>query len=234
MKLRTVISAALALVVVTSAVPATASAAPAGLPLSTVSAKPDSPEIERIDNHYSDEEVLEFLFAGVGPIAEAHPEAVDALGFAEVRPEVDREELDRLIEDYLEFYPQFSKQVRPAVLSGDPLRVEQGLRLLSKKFASLVEERTAGEAKDQFDESGSVSLQSVCSGPGGWACTIAYVVAVVNGAVYANVAGATMAVAALAVLWVYLEDGESMAMGDATAFEIQHRTAILTDALANE
>ncbi|NIH71688.1 hypothetical protein [Auritidibacter ignavus] len=167
---------------------------------------------------YSDQEVMQLLLAGQGKMAEENPDLIAYLGFNEETPHTNEENLNEIIADYLAYEPNFVDNVRTPLASGEPHEVEEALVYLSNSFAEYLETLEA----DMPD----AETQGICDG-GAEICTTAYAIAVVNGLVYANVAGATAAVATLAVTWVYLMDPE----GDSTQLERDLLTVKMIEAL---
>jgi len=181
---------------------------------------------------YDEHAVLSMLFAGTGPLAEANPELLTYLGFAEERGEVDQVALDQLIVEFIAFDPAFSTETLPALQSGDPLRVEQGLESFTLSVFNYLDVKY-----DIAEGNGEAAMRAAGSGNvGAWNQVIAYAAALVNGALYANVAVATLAVVAGAAIFVvaivttYLSEGEMAGAGN--DFEAQSLVTRFTDAMA--
>ncbi|WP_435299095.1 hypothetical protein [Timonella sp. A28] len=170
-------------------------------------------------SRYDNKELLQLLFAGIGPIADSNPEIVNQLGFDPNRPKVDSEQLSSLIEEFLDFYPDFDKQVRDRLSSGNPKIVEIGLVRLTEAYQDFLEVHYAEDLKQLQSSHAYTTAAKGCTSAGAKVCVIAYAGALVNAGIYANVAVATMAVLAVAVVatlgvvtW-YLEDDKTEAMG---------------------
>ncbi|MEZ0167024.1 hypothetical protein AB2L27_19905 [Kineococcus sp. LSe6-4] len=153
---------------------------------------------------YSDEDVLKLLLAGQGPIAQKHPDLLNQLGFDPNRPMTDPAVLDNLVQLYMDYHPEFSNEIRRPLETGDPRAVERALIRLTEKYREFAQD-VLGINSDEM-----VQARGACDG-GAKACTVAYIAAVANGAVYANVAGATFVFVAAAAVFVvgpvaYLDD----------------------------
>lgn len=152
---------------------------------------------------YSDAELLQLLLAGQGPIAETHPDLVRLLGFDVNKPHTDETALNFIIDDYLSKTPEF-RRYAVGFQSGDQVRVQRALRDFSISFNHYV--KSLPQQNDS--QSGEFSAQA-----SGWFWMGAYVaiyanaVGVANAVVYANAGVATFALATLAVVTWYLEDG---------------------------
>lgn len=82
--------------------------------------------------HYSDREVLAWLLAAAGPIAEQHPDSLRYLGLTEqTRPPVHWSALNAAITDYLRYDKSFHQSVAVPMQSGDPIRTEQAFKVFS-------------------------------------------------------------------------------------------------------
>ncbi|WP_017587666.1 hypothetical protein [Nocardiopsis ganjiahuensis] len=170
---------------------------------------------------YSQEEVLQLLLAGQGPIAEANPELLDTLGFSAEKPHTDEEALDQLISDYLTYEKDFEEKVAVPVRSGDPQKVEAALVALSESFMGFLDAPA--------DNTSNSSAASGWTYQGVNVAIYANAVGVVNVAGYTNAGVATLALATLAVVTFYLEDEDAGQNG----FEEQHVINELTEAMAN-
>lgn len=172
---------------------------------------------------YTDAELLEFLVAGQGPVADAHPELLTYLGFAEDKPVTPPGPMKRFTRDYLAADPDFHRTVAVPLQSGDPERVNEGLRQFTRELRSVVEAKIAQSPQ----KAAATNAQAA-----GWTwrganiAVYANAVAVANAGVYANVGVATFVGAVLAV-W-YLEDGSMTG----SEIEVETFVAELTDALA--
>lgn len=87
---------------------------------------------------FSDADYLELLLAGQGDLVEANPELFEMLGFAKNKPSVDSEELQIVISDYLEFDPNFRKDIIRGITSSNPARVDKSLQVFAKKFEDFL------------------------------------------------------------------------------------------------
>lgn len=175
---------------------------------------------------HSDKDLLYFLLAGQGPIADDNPELLKSMNFDPNKPHTDEEALDLLINEYLTYSDSFP-EIKQSLTSGDPAKVEQGLKQFSDDFVQYLEQSGRLVAMETQPD---MTTFDFC---GKTACGAAVVVVLANGLVYANVAVATLAVAAGAVvtLAVYLEDNEASPNG-MSEFERQEITARFARALA--
>ncbi|MBE1460496.1 SdpC family antimicrobial peptide [Nocardiopsis terrae] len=171
--------------------------------------------------HYSQEEILQLLLAGQGPIAEAHPDLLDTLGFSPEKPHTDEEALDQLISDYLTYEKDFEEKVAVPVRTGDPQKVEAALVALSESFMGFLDASA--------DNTGSSPTAAGWTYQGVNVAIYANAVGVVNVAGYTNAGVATLALATLAVVTLYLEDEDASQNG----FEKQHVINELTEAMAS-
>ncbi|MEI7030935.1 hypothetical protein [Streptomyces pratensis] len=170
---------------------------------------------------HTHEEILQLLLAGQGPIAEANPDLVRMLGFAEDKPHTDEEALAQVIGQYLAFESDFDEKVARPITSGDPQKVNEALTAFSKSFMDFVgaEAEKPGNAAPQ--DSGWLYQ-------GAYVAIYANAVGVANAVGYANVGVATFALATLAVTWFYLEDEDPAMSG----FERDQVVGQVTEALA--
>jgi SdpC family antimicrobial peptide len=187
---------------------------------------------------YDDYALLQLLFAGVGPIADENPEILNQLGFNPKRPEVDIEQLNALIKEFLEFYPQFDVEVRDRLASGKPRSVEVALKALTAQYHAFLEANYAAALEESQEHVSRQAAAKGCNSAGAKVCVIAFAGALVNAGIYANVAVATMAVLAVAVIatlgvvtW-YLEEDKTGAMG--TRLERENMVAELAKVLHAE
>lgn len=190
----------------------------------------DNVSVVDIDRKYSDGDVLKLLLAGQGPVADDNPELLRYLGFAANRPMTDPEILDELVVDFLEYYPEFSEEIRAPLESGDPRQVEHALMDLTTVYEGY------------YLETYEVRLNTGDYGMAGcgWAVACAYVavtgLAVANGAAYATVAGVTFVFVAAAAVFIvgpiaYLDDKNGVD-SRATALEKDEITLRIAEALA--
>lgn len=214
----TIISVALA----TGATTATAAGAPGGQqePTSHIASKSDTIAKR------SDKDLLYFLLAGQGPIAEENPDLLKAMNFDPQKPYTDNSALDTVISEYLKYSKEYPT-IRQSLTSNNPRKVKTGLKRFSDDFVRYLKQ---SDRLVNLENKKVVTPYGFC---GKTACGAALVVVLANGLLYANVAVATMALAAGAVvtLAVYLEDDEANpnAMTD---FERQEITARLARAFA--
>lgn len=173
---------------------ASSSAAPA----SAVDVEYPSPqsgqESAKLAENYTHEEILQFLFEGTGKVAKENPELLERFNFNKDRPMADKEVLGKVIDEYLDYHPDFEGKVVSPLTSGDPKQVEAALTNLTDTYFDFLEDEYGVESVPI-----KVSPQKGC-GPGGKVCVVAYAVGFVNVAVYANAAAATMAVIGLYVV----------------------------------
>lgn len=173
---------------------------------------------------YTDRELLEFLVAGQGPIADRHPELLSFLGFSADKPTTAQKPLNRFMRDYLAADPDFHRTVTVPMQSGDPKMVNAALRQFSTELRAVV--------RAKIDSRSATEAHANNAQAAGWTwrganiAVYANAVAVANAGVYANVGVATFVGAVLAI-W-YLEDGSM------TGSEIEMDTfdARVADALA--
>lgn len=166
----------------------------------------------RVLTRYSSREIIKLLLAGQGQAADDNPDLIRFLGFDPEKPITDPDSLDALVSEYLEFDPEFDSTVRPDVSSGDPLRTEAALVSFTETFQEFL-------AKKGQEVPGETPVQARGCGAGAEVCFAAYAVVMVNGALYANVAVATLAVATIAFGWFYLmDDGSSVSEIERTTF----------------
>ncbi|MFE1384364.1 hypothetical protein ACFW6S_36010 [Streptomyces sp. NPDC058740] len=153
---------------------------------------------------YSDTDLLRLLLAAQGPIADAHPELKQMLGFNPDKPQTDTEALDRVIAGYLAAHPGFHQDTAAPLQSGDPVRVDAALRDFSVSFNKWLKQT----AQPTADGGGPAVAQAR-----GWFWMGAYVaiyvnaVGTANAVAYTNAGVATNALATLVVVTWYLEDG---------------------------
>lgn len=175
---------------------------------------------------HSDRELLYFLLAGQGPIADENPDLLKAMNFDPDKPHTDEVALDQVIDEYLAYSGSFPS-IKRSITSGNPAEVERGLKRFSDDFVTYLKQ---SEYLVSMEEQPGVTPYGFC---GGTACGAVVVLVLANGVVYANVAIATMALAAGAIvtLAVYLEDDE-VSPNPMSEFERQEITARLARALA--
>lgn len=177
-------------------------------------------------DRYSDREILQLLLAAQGPVARDHPRLKRVLGFNEAKPRTNERALNQVITSYLRYNPNFHAETAKPLQSGDPQRVDAGLRTFSISFNKFALARN--KALKAQAQNGEFDAQAR-----GWFWMGAYVaiyataVAVANAGVYANAAVATNALATLVIVTWYLEDGTPAA----NTFEHDHLIKSLTDAL---
>lgn len=159
----------------------------------------------------SDRDLLILLLTGTGPIAEAHPELPVELGFSETPMPINEQGLALVTDTFIAKYPKYMGVWSPAIKSGDPVKINQGLNGFMLDFIEFVETdevfsdfRTAAEA-NQFQAQARGDLVWV------WNVSVvanAAVVATTVG-VAATVAAAAMAIALVGGVFVaYLDDVE--------------------------
>lgn len=175
---------------------------------------------------HSDKDLLYFLLAGQGPIAEENPDLLKAMNFDPQKPYTDKSALDTVISEYLSYSKEYPK-IRQSLTSNNPHKVESGLKHFSDDFVRYLKQ---SDRLVNLENKIAVTPYGFC---GKTVCGAALAVVLANGLLYANVAVATMALAAGAVvtLAVYLEDDESNPNG-MTDFERQEITARLARAFA--
>lgn len=200
-----------------AAVPATAGTASSGSSQQVVEQNPGRAEIKESVApiaSYSDQEVLQLLLAAQGPVAENHPELPRLLGFDEDKPHTDTEGLVQVIDAYLEFEPEFAALVAEPLQSGDPDEVDRALMDFTESFMEFMEV-SADQLGDGWQEQASGA---------GWTWQGANVAIYANALGVANVVGytnagvATLALAAVAVVKLYLDDSGPQGAG----FEREH------------
>lgn len=159
-------------------------------------------EIDQVTK-YTDEEILQVLLAGVGPISQEYPDLVTSyLGFYPDKGEVNMDELNKMIDGYLEFNKNFSSEISDSLRSGDPIVVENSLVKFSETFQEFLSIHYGFDA----DKAMTRAVASPREGAEVW--VVAYAVAFVNAGVYANLGVATMAlVAGAAVIVVVVAPG---------------------------
>ena len=191
--------------------------------ISTTNSKPAvSSEIDVVGS-FSLEDTLKLLLAGIGPVAEEHPDLVRFLGFSDDRPATDEAALNEVIADFVKFAPKATASVQKRLSSGQPQQVEKALADLTSAFQDYLKSKNATSpenADNSVVNAAGCGAFKVCVG--------VTLLAVANGVVYANVAAATFAVATLAVAWVYLMDDPTQS----TAFERDEFIAKMTSALS--
>ncbi len=185
-----------------------------------------------VPSTHSDEEILQLLFAGVGPIADQHPDIVESLGFAPGRPLPQEAELADFVDSFLRATPRFHETVAVPLTSGDPLLVERALKTVTAQLEEYVAAEAAQARPGPVQDPGMTGL-------GYWHTTTniylgsqiaayAHIGAVANAAVYANVGLATFALATLGIVtWYLMDDPEEFNDVERGAF-----VADMTDALA--
>ncbi|WP_017609226.1 hypothetical protein [Nocardiopsis xinjiangensis] len=199
------------------AVPATAGTAPNSVQQQVTEQNPGRAELKEDLSpiaDYSDQEILQLLLAAQGPIAEDHPELPRLLGFDEEKPHTDTEGLAVIIDEYLKFEPDFDELVSQPLQSGDPDEVDRALMAFTGSFMEFMEV-SAEELGDGWEEQASGA---------GWTWQGANVAIYANALGVANVVGytnagvATFALAAVAVVKLYLDDSGPQGAG----FEREH------------
>lgn len=179
---------------------------------------------------HSDKDLLYFLLAGQGPIADENPDLLRAMNFDPNKPHTDEEALDLVIEEYLAYTGSFPR-IKQLLVSGEPEKVWEGLERFSNDFVQYLEQ---SERLEELEVQPLATANGFC---GKTVCGAAIAVVLANGLVYANVAVATLALAggAAVVLTVvvaaYLEEGK-VKPNVMSEFERQEITARLTRALA--
>jgi SdpC family antimicrobial peptide len=176
-----------------------------------------------IQDQYTDAEILEILFNGTGPVADENPALLERLNFSEDHEKADPALLAEVIDAYLGHYPNVEADVFDPLTSGDPELVESALSTLTTTYLDFL--------KTEYGTDVSVDSARAGCWAGAEVCVIAYGVAFVNVAVYANAALATLAVFALAVVPAavsYLMDedsGESVLVKDELVAELTRTLA---------
>ncbi|WP_159395008.1 hypothetical protein [Streptomyces sp. 2323.1] len=151
---------------------------------------------------YSDAELLQLLLAAQGPIADAHPELKQMLGFNPDKPHTNEEALSRIIAGYLATHPRFHEDMAIPFHSGDPVRVDAALRDFSVTFNEYVKKnaKPASGGKAQAQASGWFWM-------GAYVAIYVNAVGAANAVAYTTAGVATNALATLVVVTWYLEDG---------------------------
>jgi SdpC family antimicrobial peptide len=152
---------------------------------------------------YSDTELLLWLIAATGPVATEHPETLSMLGVtSENRPPVIQPALDNTVAAYLAYDRSFHADIAAPILSGDPIRTEQALKVFVGRSKSFMAKSSSKTLSTQ-----SAASSATAAGKAGAKAKVAvYVVALANAVVYANVAVATNVAATLVLAWFYLMD----------------------------
>ncbi|MFK8851375.1 hypothetical protein [Streptomyces sp. Ac-502] len=157
---------------------------------------------------YSDRELLQLLLAAQGPIADAHPELKQMLGFNPSKPHTNEEALGKIITGYLAAHPEFHEKMAIPFHSGDPVRVDTALRDFSVTFIDYI--------KKNAQPANSSRAQAQTRGWFWMGANVAiYVNAVgaANAVAYTTAGVATNALATLVVVTWYLEDGKPASTG---------------------
>lgn len=183
----------------------------------------------------SDYDLLMLLFAGVGPVADAHPEIVKAFGFATGRQQPDLVALNKVIRRYQKVAPEFKDSISVLVRSGDPLKVRAGLEEFKDSFLTFFKEDAIfAQVRSYLDKKlrqGYVDVTGRGRVNTVQGVNVAYGVNVVAAAavVVGTVAGVvTLVVLVGAVLVVYLGDPES----DNTSMDMRLQMAAVVDSLS--
>ena len=105
-------------------------------------ATPSSPErnVEVQASVYSDEDVVGLFFNGSGPLADANPEIVKALGFGEGNVGLTDDEVRELAADLNAEIPDFNAEITQKITSGDPFLVEEGVVVLEDGIKGIAQQ----------------------------------------------------------------------------------------------
>jgi len=152
-------------------------------------------EEQAVLSKYSDEDILKLLLDGSGPVAEANPKIVDALGFTEDRERINPDIIDEHVAGYLDFNPTFNEDIVQQLSSGNPTVVEAALQQFGFTYQDYV--------KEVYDVDFE-QLVAPAAGCGGSVCV--QVVVVTIGAIYATVGIATFVAAVAAVTYLMDDD----------------------------
>ncbi|MCX5204974.1 hypothetical protein OG897_26400 [Streptomyces sp. NBC_00237] len=174
---------------------------------------------------YSDTDLLQLLLAAQGPIAEAHPELKQMLGFNPDKPQTDEGALGKVIAGYLGAHPNFHQEMAVPFHTGDPVRVDAALRDFSISFNKWLK-ATSQPVEGKKPEAVAQAK--------GWFWMGAYVaiyvnaVGAANAVAYTNAGVATNALATLVVVTWYLEDGSPTGSGIERDAFVEALTSALT------
>lgn len=144
----------------------------------------------RAKNHrYSDEDVISFFILHAGPVFDLRPDLAKRLGYSRNTPST--EVVSTAVSLFREVDPKLQQRVTAAVQSGDPVRVEAGMRALTDDFNLVMARVNNAKTRD-----GGISPLAYNNGPvSNFVSTITFVAvaAVVLGAV-AVLAGAVLVI----------------------------------------
>lgn len=165
------------------------------------------------------------LLTGTGPMADAHPEVVDDLGFKKVREKPAPEQAEKFADYFLKENPTFQTEVAEPVLSGNPLKVEKGLKNVTKMSQETFDHISKDKSNPTIDFYGSGHV-------GLWHDAITAAEVLANGAIYANAVVATqLAVAGAAVVVVVIVLDYNFTSDKMSPIEREHTIANLTNSL---
>ena len=165
---------------------------------------------------YNEKEVLQLLLAGQGPIADHYPEAEKALGFKEDRTHASKAEVDRLVDLYLRYNPQFESTILERLLSEDPTIFERALIEFYEDLTHFLRNEVGVVASKEGNTKGRSQFFGRVNVNNGVVVNIgvhANVAVNVNVLQHANVAVVAVAAAAIAVAVavIYLDNQEMSA-----------------------
>jgi SdpC family antimicrobial peptide len=136
--------AGLAAIVAVSTVGITVPLSPSAAQASEVRSLPSS-AVDHESPSYSDDDVVAFFVDGSGPIAADHGDLARRLGFTRGPAGIPADDISALGAELREVIPHFNKRVTLAVTSGDPFRVEAGLRALEDGLRNLGTTSASGD-----------------------------------------------------------------------------------------
>lgn len=177
----------------------------AGVGFSNYSADASTPahvHVSTVKANYSDFDYASLLLTGTGRLAKAHPELVHQLGFDRLKGRAPQAQITTFINAFLKDSPTFHSTVVTPLRSGDPYQVDNALRrvttLLKSHLIRTGALRTVEPGGRNTADGWYKTRTTVVTNFGG-AVNLGVLV---NGGLYANVAVATEAVVAAAVVWL--------------------------------
>lgn len=173
---------------------------------------------------YTDEEILALLLFGSGKAAEDHPDLAKKIKEQRPKgsPQATPEQIAQLAQKLREIDPGFHDAVTVAVQVNDPYQAQSGMKRLNEDLKKYMAQAKVPQTGDKVTPYGAVWHDANI-------LTEINALAFINGAVYANVAGATEAVVALVVVPSAVSYG--FEMDSSNALDADNMVAAVAEAL---
>lgn len=138
---------------------------------------------------YTDQELIYFLVFADGKVAQDYPSLAGELGFVPFPEGENKEPIERLLNDYYEARPDDVQWVGRNLRSGDPVRVESGMKRFMDSFNAFAREQVEASLENggnQVSARNSGNLETYHQGYGllwaGFAAAVYGVVVVFHAA----------------------------------------------------